>query len=472
MKTLILLVTLMTIAPISLSQERKFGTTTRYRKSTNSLIQWDKLDPVDYLDYDLWLNDTKLKDRWPNWEKTVREKRQKESLGKVLDCVGECRMFRGVGNYRTQFRSAVMEGDELITSSDSYAWVFLLDGTMVRLSPSSSITFREINIGVDETFIHVRINSGNILWLSRMNEKFKEVNERETDSIFLPMSYYEAMPITDKVKVVEGDLFSLLEKKKTVLKQYQRLNKLIEENNKKFKKRDTYAFLVSPNGTVAGRNLNIEFISLIGNLSYVKSRTYSQLGLDLGVEDSDKSSEASFYLRGFENKESITLTPGQWYRIGKKGREINLYQDTQLQQIGELLTKRIPSILVGRELLFEKYSTFMNEAQDADVLAYDHSYRQWGKMSDPKSDMSLRLSYLLEYTRRIETTNLLSSGRLRDKLIARGEPTDDMEYSLKFFNKALVNYMRANDDPTLEESDREVLNSVTKKYWKIINDIK
>jgi hypothetical protein len=450
------------------AQDELFNKDNSYRTMKNSLIQWDKLDPVDYLDYDLWLKDTKLRDKWPEWEKTVREKRQRELVGKVLHCVGECRMYRGVGHYTTQFRSSVEEGDELKTSEDSYAWVFLLDGTMVRMSPSTSVTFREINVGKNETFFHVRINSGNVVWISRSTEKFVETNTRETDTIFFPLQFYEAMPITEKAKYDEDSLFNLLEETNTVKNQYVRLNKLIEENNKNFSKRKSFAFIVTPNGTVSGENLNVEFISLLGNQSFVKSRTYKQIGLN--VEEG--SSDATFYFRGFDNKANTQLEAGKWYRIGQRGRDLTRYLDTQLQQVGELLTKRIPSIFVARELLLKEYSKYKNFTNDPFVLARKFGFRTWGKMEDPKSDMALRLQYLIEYTRRMETTTLLTSSRLREKLIARGEPTDDMEYSIKFFNKALVNYMRYTGSVSVEGSDREVLNSTTKKYWKIINDIK
>jgi len=434
----------------------------------NSLIQWDKIDSVDFLDYDLWLQDTNLRDKWPNWEKTIREKRQRETIGKVVHCVGDCKNYRGVGFYNTQFRSSILEGDEIHTSFDSYAWIFLFDGTMVRLSPSSSVTFREINFGLEETFIHARINSGNVLWLSRSESRYVTTNDRETDVIFFPLQFYAAMPISEKIDYDENSLINLIEESQTVKKQYERLNQLIDENNKKFKKRKTYSFLVSPNGTVEGRDINIEFISLIGNRSYIKSRGHEKLGL----KDELKDSVATFSFRGFENKKTEILDADSWYEIDQRGRFINKFDREKKFSVGELMTKRIPTMLVARELLMNEYSGFTNFVDDAEKFAKIYSYRQWGIFSNKKSDMSLRLAYLKEYTRRMETTTLLTSQRLREKMLARNEPTDDMQYSAKFFNLALVNYLRSKNSSAQVRSDREVLNSTTKKYWKIINDIK
>lgn len=468
MKIYLILSLLLAFVLNPLAEERKHTKNYYYKGEKNSLVRWDKIDPVDFLDYDLWLQDTNLRDKWPQWEKTVREKRQRETVGKVVHCVGDCKNYRGVGFYNTQFRSSIREGDEIHTSSDSYAWIFLFDGTMVRLSPSSSVTFREINFGLEETFIHARVNSGNVLWLSRSQSKYLSTNERETDVIFFPLQFYAAMPISEKIDYDEDSLMNLLEESHTVKKQYQRLNKLIEENNKFFKKRKTYSFLVSPNGTVEGRDINVEFISLIGNRSYIKSRGHKKLGLENELEDS----VATFSFRGFENKKTQILEPDNWYEIDQKGRFINKYDKEKRFIVGELITKRIPTMLVARELLLREYSKFSNYIDDAELLAKTYSYRQWGRFSNPKSDMSLRLIYLKEYTRRMETTTLLTSQRLREKMLARNEPTDDMQYSAKFFNLALVNYLRSKNSNAEVRSDREVLNSTTKKYWKVINDIK
>jgi len=468
MKILTLLSFILLVAFNSYGGEQKYTKNYYYKGMKNSLIQWDKIDSIDFLDYDLWSQDTKLRDKWPQWEKTIREKRRRETVGKVIHCVGDCKNYRGVGFYNTQFRSSILEGDEIHTSFDSYAWIFLFDGTIVRLSPSSSVTFREINFGLEETFIHARINSGNVLWLSRSQSKYIPTNDRETDVIFFPLQFYEAMPISEKIEYDEDSLMNLLEENHTVKKQYVRLNKLIEDNNKYFKKRNSYSFLVSPNGTVEGRNINVEFISLIGNRSYVKSRGQEKLGIENELEDG----KVKFSFRGFENKKTKILDNDEWYEIDQKGRFINKFDKEKRFVVGEFITKRIPTILVARELLLKEYSKFSNYIGNAELLAKTYNYRQWGSFSNELSDMSMRLTYLKEYTRRMETTTLLTSERLREKMLARNEPSDDMQYSAKFFNLALVNFLRSKNSSAEVRSDREVLNSTTKKYWKVINDIK
>lgn len=468
MKILWFTLSLILSTSFALADGNKYQKNYYYKGMKKSLIEWEKLDPVDFLDYDLWLRDVKLRDKWPMWEKTVREKSQRERVGKVLHCVGKCRFYRGIGFYNGQFRSTVLEGDEIHTDENSYAWIFLMDGTMVRLSPYSSVTFKEINLGKSTNFIHARINSGNVLWLSRSQDKFVETNERETDGLFLPMTFYEALPSSESSTYDEDDLFASLEESKSTLNQYKRLNKLIEENNKELPPRKTFSFLVTPNGSVSGEGLSLEFISLIGNESYLKIRSPSQVGLDSKEEDQN----FDFYFRGFDNKKVESLKTGQWYKVGQKGREISDFQESNLFHMGEFVTKRIPTIFVARELLLKEYSQFLKSLKDERKLALDYGYRKWGSFAKADSDLRLRFEFLKEYTRRMETSNLLASERLREKLRANGDETNDMTYSSQFFNLALVEYLRGENINLNVESENEVLHSTKKKFWKIIHEIK
>ena len=104
------------------------------------------VDEKEWLSFKKWRENFEKREKFPPWERLKRERSLKERVGHIMDCRGECWLFRGLGKNKVQFRSTVREGDEIQTSKDSYLWLFLLDGTMVRVSPQSSITMREINI--------------------------------------------------------------------------------------------------------------------------------------------------------------------------------------------------------------------------------------------------------------------------------------------------------------------------------------
>lgn len=438
-----------------------------YQGQKRSLIEWDKIDADEWLSLTNWKIETALKDESPDWEKILRERRLVQLMGKALDCVGECRVYQGTKFNSVSFRSSLYQGDDIVTLKESYLWIYLMDGTMVRLSPESSITLREINIGTDEIMVQVRLNSGNILWLGRNQLPFEVTEGRETDTLFLSLSYYEANPELKMVDVNQADLFSWIEKDRTFEKQLERLNQLVEENNKIVNKKKSFAFLVMPNGSVFGEDIQAEFIILLGGESYIKSRLPEHMNQK--TDSSNPSAPLTFYYRGFENTREMTLAHDQWYEIEPRGRSISPYKAPSLFGIGEFITARIPSILIARELMMKEYSEFVFTEMSAYELAFNHGYRQWGSFKDASSDMSQRLNFLKEHTRRVETTQLLTSARFKDILEKRGEKMDSMTYSARFFNLALVDYNRKRETIFYTEGEaEEILNSTQKPLWKIM----
>jgi len=444
--------------------------TPKYKGIKNSSFEWNDVNVKDLLSFKMWKENTDEKALYPDWETIVKERTHKELAGRFFQCVGSCRIDRAESFFNPKFRSSVYEGDEIQTLSDSYAWVFMLDGTMIRLAPESSITINEINIGSKENFLNVRVNSGNVLWLSRSEKKYKEVNEKETDLLFYPLALYDAQPDADTFNYREDRLFRFLDMPQTHLYHYRKLNRLIEENNEMVKGKKTFAFIVLPNVTVMGYSPQAEFISLMGSSSYIKAK----IADDLGIEG-DLDFELQYQLRGYENKEFAKLNPGVWMEIDSKGKSIVDPKTVSMFAVGEFITKRLPGIMAARELLMKDYSkVFFQESYDRRKLAIEDGYRLWGSLTaeeNKKDDLNLRLEFLKEYFRRIETTNLLVTERFREKLNNRGESLKVMEYGPYFYQLALeryLSYVEYSDDNEIGER----LNSTQKKLWKVMHGIK
>jgi hypothetical protein len=444
------------------------GVQFNFKGVKKNLIEWDRLKPDSWLSLDHWKKSRVRKDQEPEWKLNLTERNLKERVGRFLECVGDCRIYRGEGFSTSQYNSSVRELDEIITLPDSYAWIAMVDGTLVRVSPNTSLSFKEINIGSKENFVHLRINSGNILVLNRETFKYKEKNLRETDKLFLPLSFNEANPEESKITLDESDLSNFIADDTKVLKHYKDLNQKITSNNEFIKKKPTYTFVVMPNGTVYGKNLQAEFVVLLGGKSYVKRRSY--LEQKFVLNDDSVESPVDFFYRGFENKEKFTLEPSVWYQVDAKGRNITPHEDPLKFQIGEYLTSSIPSILLARELLLEKFGEFLFlENPSRKDLAEKSGYRLWGQIDEPGDDLNLRLKFLFEYTRRIETTNLVVAQQFRRKASDRGELTKSMVYDQSFYRKALEDYIVSRGSDIIVDTDREVLNSTRKPFWKIIN---
>lgn len=434
----------------------------RFEGQGASLIRWDEIDPIEFLDLSQWKREQELKEAAPDWERALRERTLVTEMGRTIECVGDCRTYKGRSFNSLQFKSAVHAGDEVQTGVDSYLWIYLYDGTLVRLSPETSITLRELNIGTRENFVHIRINVGNVLWLTRTEASYQVRQSRETDSLFMPLDFYEANP-PPKDPAPAGDLWAQIQPDYPSQRQFERLNKLIEQNNGLTKGKRTYSFIVMPNGTIAGEGVQAEFIVLLGGATYFKHRNASELGL----VESAQVPNISFLFRGYENKREFVIRPGQWYEIEPRGRSIETYTPPSLFGIGEYITSTIPTLLVARELMLEKYSSFAFTEMSALTLARQYGYRQWGELNRSGSDLAQRLGFLKEHTRRMETTNLLTAARFRERLQERGDEVPSTSYSARFFNQALVHFQRQREfEHSLTGQEQESLNSTQKTLWK------
>lgn len=453
------------MSSLGVAQEQK----SEFKNQKMSVTPWGSIKSDSFLSFKEWRDDTDLKAVYPEWQKILTERNLKEKVGNVFECVGICRIDRGESFFNASHRTNVYEGDEFQTVGESYAWIFLLDGTMVRLSPNSSITFNEFNVGVENNFINARFNSGNILWLSRSESLFEELNIRETDVLFLPLKTYEANPITDNKAYLEYDLLEMVEDNQTHLNHYKALNAAVAKNNEMTHQKKTYAFLVMPNATIMGTSPNVEAVVLIGGKSYFKNRSNITLGLT-----TPQTNDLQLQMRGFENKELKVFSEDSWMVVDEKGRTLGLQEQSHLLTMGEFITKRIPSIMMGREIFLQEYSPFVfNQKIDPVVLASDQGYRLWNK-----TDLDSRLSFLTEYFRRVETSNLLTSAsfirRLEERGDVAGAKRQVMEYGRQFFIKALNSYYTYQDDPITKEynPDKENLNSTQKLLWKKMHGIR
>ncbi len=442
-----------------------------YRGQGHSMVDWSELNANDWTDFSLWKKEIYLKDQVPNWRQVLREHKLKESVGRVLQCIGTCLVETGEGSSRASFRTNINELEDFHTDIDSYAWVFLYDGTMVRLSPETSITFKEINVGKKENFFHVRINYGNVLWLSRQKSTFLSDSRRETDSLFLPLDLYEANPKTVIPEVDEDNLFAYLEQSDTKQDRFKTLNKLIKANNEFVKDKPTRSIIVMPNGTILGKNVSMEFVVLVGGKSYFKRRNAKQLGLAEEIKDV----EAELLFRGFENFSSASPEVGEWFELSENGRKMTSAGVSMERKfgMGEFVSKRIPTILIARELMMKRYSKFIFSELTRLELARDHGYRQWVQYKNgDRSEIDRRIEYLKEYTRRMETTNILASKKIRGEYIASREQRRGATYSSKFFRRAIDAYLKRGDANTGQVVDYRELNSTSRPLWKRMHAIR
>lgn len=423
-----------------------------------SFIDWEKLNLLNWGSLAKWKDDVHRRDQMKEWERNRRDLSLRETVARVLDCVGVCRAYRGRGFANAQFRSEIREGDDLITSRDSYAWIYLMDGSLMRISPETSVTFNEINIGKKKTFFLLRVNTGQIIWQHRSRTGLKSTSSRETDALFLPISMFEANDISEEKEYDQDNLMDGFSRQSKVENQYIRLNLLIESNNKVLEERETIGFIVMANGTVISKNPNIEILSGLEGVSYMKSFTQKRL-----VEND--SSQAEFFFRGYSNKSSEILEENTWYKAGERGRELVSLEVEESNNFkhGLFFISNIPTILIARELMLAIYSSKLFNKKITEDFLMDLNYRLW----DEGTEIEKRIDFLKEYTRRQETRMLLVSERMRrlkKNIILTGA-----KYDLRFYRKAMNIYMSSGESREDTVGASEKLNSTKKSYWKYIN---
>jgi hypothetical protein len=444
---------LLIILGLTLGEERQF-----YFGQNQSLIDWEKVNSKNFLNIGKWQRELQQKEESPNWEILMKDRKLREPLGRALECVGNCKLYRGRTFNKIQFKSLLQEGDEVVTAKDSYLWLFLLDGTMVRLSPLSSISLREINIGLDAIFFHVRINYGNVLWLSRDQRNLNVENEPDSDTLFVPLSFKEANPEIEFKEYLENNLFSLLGKSKVWEKRGKFLNQLINENNLYIQGKPTYSFLILPNATLTGFNLSAEFYVLNSGISYVKKRDSIQLNFEKDESALKSDGETKLHLREAPDMEGSIIEPSVWYKISDDGDSMDKVEGTDANKFwpGEFLTSRITLILVARELLIRNYSIFMfQDIKDPQLFAKTYGYRLWDRI-DPvyAKDLYKRVEFLKDYTKREEKIIYTLKKKFYESKQEEVGKDLDQEYFIKALNH---NYIKREEN--VDEFQKILLDS-------------
>lgn len=396
------------------------------KEQFKDLTNWKNINPDRWTDLSIWKRQRAIKDETQNWRVLVRNKRESEPIGKVIKCVGSCRYFKGIYSSPASHLSNLKEGDEFQTEADSSAWLVLFDGTLLRVSPNTSLTFNEMNISKDEIFFLIRVNYGHLQFQSRLRGKFSIINKAQSDMGFLPLMIKEANREFYSIK--EYEKFNSREKIQYSIvphaghfSQYEALNSEISDSSHFTQKRNSKIFFYTPNLTLISENMN-------GSIFYqINSETIFEVSKKIPHFNSVDSREqsATYQLRGYETRGMIDVPEDRWLITSRDGQSIQeALTDLNHLNAAKGFVERIPSIHLAREIFIDNYFlSSLDPSLNQNQLARDHGIRLWNSGARP--EMFLRETYLREYIRRTETTNLKSIA----KVFSEGEATSfDIDY--------------------------------------------
>ena len=393
---------------------------------TRSMIDWSE-DPDSATDINKWINQIDFKEKTPDWLKRLRHFRQMEQVGKILACSGVCEVVRGLTTVQGHYLSQILEGDEVKVGPNSLAWVYLMDGSLVRLSPDSIANFGEINFASTEVFIYIKLLQGHLSYHPRQREEMAVDLGPQTDAQVLPLMVEEANEEFFERQIFQKQSYLGRISEYLVYRDhgknhlYKKLNELKALNNEIAKEFRSKVLIASPNMSVWAEETKIEMLYLLGAEGYLKKSGEKKVDLSL---------------RGYARTEPYEIWEEKWIQVNSLGRGFEILDAAPRElDVLSLLTKRIPSLYLAQELWFNSQTApIIKNLSSAKELAQNSGYFLWNE------NLAERKKFLDEYIRRLETTHLQSLANLISKMESRGEKID-AGLSDSYFKKSLENYL-------------------------------
>lgn len=444
------------------------------------LTNWERLDPEDWMDLALWKRHREMANKHPYWRVIAREQNLVESMGRVLACEGNCHLYRGKGRSGLRHRSLIREGDQIETREDSYAWIFLVDGTLVRLAPETSLSLIEIKMGKERISYVARLNHGQMSWIARTREGHQETKLRETDSFFYPLNLRQANWEIVGNPPFEGkndrDYFSEFLSWPTPTEvQVERLNLLWKANNHLLPaNKSSHLFLILPNTNLEIKSPLLEAISLPFGESFVRLRKEEEHSLN-SVEKEERKQEGVITLR--RQGHETTLKRGHWYEISSDGNRLDEKGETWNKFLAtQTLIRRIPTIMLAREIWLEQNLNVLN-ALTPDTMAAQ-GYRLWENWrffsleGEEKTDLDLRLMFLRESTQYFERRNIADKRSFAYRMEGFWDSeTAEKEmknlrtaYDDRYYRKAFDHYVRGSREAELYLFEKNKKSSFGPQY--------
>ena len=313
---------------------------------------------------------------------------ENEKMAAAIQCLGRCRNFFGRSSYPIVPYTFIREKDVVKTGKQSFLWLYLANGALMRMAPESSVSFYEINLGKENILYHFRVNKGGvqILTKQKLNEEKNPLNL--TDSLFLKQIQYRKRPIVD-------------------------LNKSLELLNHHFTQRPTEYFAVMPTGMVYGKNLNLNVMAIESKVLVKVNDSYDDL----------------FRFRSWINNEDMELEVGKWYQSNSKEAElINIQESPEEHRkllknlyYRDFLIRRIPHIQAWQVDRFEEVTkNLYNLSGPLNKWDSKLKYYIWDDTSATKAFYSFRYRMLKKWLDKSEQFANFEKNRYRDKVKSLG----------------------------------------------------
>lgn len=384
-------------------------------------LHYQKQDLNDWKKIDLksWFS-------FHEWRKTFHERAEdiyfktkfiasskKERLGFVISCVGLCELFRGEKKNYAHKLTEIKEGDEIITQKNSYLYLFILDGTLVRLAPNTSLSLNDIDISPTRFFIHARLNNGFMQWIARSEDNIPQDSLHDTDQLFS-----KTIPIIKNRQ-------SFYDPDSQLRNRIDELNRRVDENNEFTHFKKTTVLIRTPVANIMGKNGNFSIFSILGYETFIKS--------DI---------ETKLTLRKRKSPPKINLEKNEWYKVDRYGKKVK--KNSSLNAtfgMAELMTKRPFTMFLKREKWLKKYSQELFDPTTPLERIYHLGYQMWDYkdydiLKIKFFDLDKKIKRIQRISNYFEKRNLYSALYLTKK-----NKIDRIPFGPSFYRLALESYL-------------------------------
>lgn len=375
--------------------------------SRQSLIDWKRLSPERWLDFKTWKKNLYLKEADVKWREKLSDALTVETAGIVLQCLNKCTSYTGEGSAQAFYGSRLEEGSQYVTGQDSAAWVMLRDGSLLRLSADTSVTFLEVNRLADRVFHLLRLNYGHVYIESRQQRILEKKQEQDLEQEQLSyradtdLGMYPLLEIrANRENYLERT--DLQARFAGVKKQGETLNEMLAQANGPADFRSEWFVFTA--------NANLKAYNFSGHLFYEPLA-----GLAIYHQSSDQAG-ARLHLRS-EHETPRQIDPQNWYRVNAEGSEL-ARQDLKGGEAALYFVKRIQTVRLASELLFKRHFE-------------DSNSRIW-----KEDEFTERMGFLNQW---VQESELAQLKRLKQRAAAKdfSSATDELVFEGKYYEESL-----------------------------------
>ena len=239
-------------------------------------------------------------------------------------------VFRGNGKISLKKNGHIKQGDLIETLRNGHAWLSLIDGTLIRMSPNSTFSIESFEISPSNILFFHRINNGNVNFISRDESSDAPLSVVESDRVFYP--FFDFHELGDFLRFSNKNQYSA---RSFHYEKYRMLNFLKDNNLGVLKRKKVEHVINTPYLIIDFKKAKIEFVVDWRGNDYIKVKQINESGV--------------FYKKNIEQLEKFEFEKkNTWYSVDLTG--VREDPTSSNYWYGDFAISDIPSVKIISEI--------------------------------------------------------------------------------------------------------------------------